>query len=65
MKYLFEGNYSIYMEVTFCDSKGDVRKGIDRIDVISDVVIDKVLSAYREYYIVLSWEICLVPKRSK
>lgn len=44
MKYLFEGNYSIYMEVTFCDSKGDVRKGIDRIDVISDVVIDKVLS---------------------
>nr|DAP90970.1 MAG TPA: hypothetical protein [Caudoviricetes sp.] len=65
MKYLFEGNYSIYMEVTFCDSKGDVRKGIDRIDVISDVVIDKVLSAYREYYIVLSWEICLIPKRSK
>lgn len=60
MKYLFEGNYSIYMEVTFCDSKGDVRKGIDRIEVI-----DKVLSAYREYYIVLSWEICLVPKRSK
>lgn len=56
MKYLFEGNYSIYMEVTFCDSKGDV---------ISDVVIDKVLSAYREYYIVLSWEICLIPKRSK
>lgn len=53
------------MEVTFCDSKGDVRKGIDRIDVISDVVIDKVLSAYREYYIVLSWEICLIPKRSK
>lgn len=65
MKYLFDGNYSIYMEVTFCDSKGDVRKGIDRIDVISDVVIDKVLSAYREYYIVLSWEICLIPKRSK
>lgn len=65
MKYLFEGNYSIYMEVTFCDSKGDVRKGIDRIDVISDVVIDKVLRAYREYYIVLSWEICLIPKRSK
>jgi hypothetical protein len=65
MKYIFEGNYSIYMEVTFCDSKGDVRKGIDRIDVISDVVIDKVLSAYREYYIVLSWEICLIPKRSK
>lgn len=65
MKYLFEGNYSIYVEVTFCDSKGDVRKGIDRIDVISDVVIDKVLSAYREYYIVLSWEICLTPKRSK
>lgn len=65
MKYLFEGNYSIYMEVTFCDSKGDVRKGIDRIDVIDDAVIDKVLSAYREYYIVLSWEICLIPKRSK
>lgn len=65
MKYLFEGNYSIYMEVTFCDSKGDVRKGIDRIEVIDDAVIDKVLRAYREYYIVLSWEICLVPKRSK
>lgn len=48
MKYLFEGNYSIYMEVTFCA-----------------VVIDKVLNAYREYYIVLSWEICLIPKRSK
>lgn len=65
MKYLFEGNYSIYMEVTFRDSKGDVRTGIDRIDVISDVVIDKVLRAYREYYIVLSWEIWLIPKRSK
>lgn len=62
MKYLFEGNYSIYMEVTFCDSKGDVRKGIDRIDVIDDAVIDKVLRAYREYYIVLSWEISLIPK---
>lgn len=52
-------DYSIYLEVTFCDSKGDVRKGID------DAVIDKVLSAYREYYIVLSCEICLIPKRSK
>lgn len=58
-------DYSIYLEVTFCDSKGDVRKGIDRIDVIDDAVIDKVLSAYREYYIVVSWEICLIPKRSK
>ena len=58
-------DYSIYLEVTFCDSKGDVRKGIDRIDVIDDAVIDKVLSAYREYYIVLSREICLIPKRSK
>lgn len=58
-------DYSIYLEVTFCDSKGDVRKGIDRIDVIDDAVIDKVLSAYREYYIVLSWEIYLIPKRSK
>lgn len=58
-------DYSIYLEVTFCDSKGDVRKGIDRIDVIDDAVIDKVLSAYREYYIVLSLEICLIPKRSK
>lgn len=58
-------DYSIYLEVTFCDSKGDVRKGIDRIDVIDDAVIDKVLSAYREYYIVLSCEICLIPKRSK
>lgn len=58
-------DYSIYLGVTFCDSKGDVRKGIDRIDVIDDAVIDKVLSAYREYYIVLSWEIWLIPKRSK
>lgn len=26
MKYLFEGNYSIYMEVTFCDSKETLEK---------------------------------------
>lgn len=65
MKYLFEGNYSIYMEVTYCDSKGDVKKGIDRIDLICDELIDRVLRAYREYYTVTSWEIWLVPKRSK
>lgn len=65
MKYLFEGNYSVYMEVTCCDSRGDVKRGIDRIDQICDEVIDKVLRAYKEYYIVLSWEILLVPKRSK
>lgn len=58
-----EGDYSIYIEVTCCDSKGDVKKGIDRLESISDDLIDRVLSAYREYYIVTSWEICLVPKR--
>lgn len=63
MKYLFEGNYSIYVEVTYCDSKGDVKKGIDRIDQISDELIERVLAAYKEYYIVISWEIRAVPKR--
>ena len=65
MKYLFEGNYSIYIEVTFCDSKGDVRKGIDRIEHISDDLIERVLSAYKEYYIVLFWEIRAIHKRHK
>lgn len=65
MKYLFEGNYSIYMEVTYCDSKGDVKKGLDRIDLICDELIYRVLSAYKEYYTVLLWEIWLVPKRYK
>lgn len=65
MKYLFECDYSIYIEVTFCDSKGDVRKGIDRIEQISDDLIEKVLSAYNEYYIVLFWEIRAIPKRYK
>lgn len=35
------------------------------IDSICDDLIDRVLRSYREYYIVISWEICLVPKRSK
>lgn len=65
MNYLFEGNYSIYMIVTCCDSKGDVNKGFDRIDQICDEVIDRVLRAYNEYYTVISWEIWLVPKRDK
>lgn len=60
-----EGDYSIYIKVTCCDSKGNVKKGIDRLDSISDDLIDRILRAYREYYIVTSWEICLVPKRSK
>lgn len=58
-------DYSIYLEVTCCDSKGDVKKGIDRIEQISDDLIDKVLRAYKEYYTVISWEIWLLPKRSK
>lgn len=45
--------------------KETLKKGIDRLDSISDDLIDRVLRAYREYYIVTSWEICLVPKRSK
>lgn len=65
MKYLFEGNYSIYMEVTYCDSKGDIKKGLDRIDLICDEEIYRALSAYKEYYTVLSWEIWVVPKRYK
>lgn len=58
-------DYSIYLEVTCCDSKGDVKKGIDRIAQFSDDLIDKVLRVYKEYYTVISWEIWLVPKRSK
>lgn len=60
-----EGGYSIYIEVTCCDSKGDVKKGIDRLEAISDDLIDRVLRAYQEYYTVIEWEICLVPKRYK
>lgn len=60
-----ERDYSIYIEVTCCDSKGNVKKGIDRLDSICDDLIDRVLRAYREYYIVISWNICLLPKRSK
>ena len=51
--------------MTCCDSKGNVKKGIDRLDSISDDLIDRVLRAYREYYIVTSWEICLVHKKEK
>lgn len=65
MNYLLECNYCIYIEVTFCDAKGDVRKGIDRIEQISDDLIERVLMAYKEYYIVLYWEIRAVPKRHK
>lgn len=65
MKYLFEDNYIIYVEVTYCDSKGDVKKGLDAINLICDELIYRVLSAYKEYYTVLSWEIWLVPKRYK
>lgn len=60
-----EEYYSIYIEVTCCDSKGYVKKGIDRLDGISDDLIDRVLSAYQEYYTVIAWEILLVPKRRK
>ena len=63
MNYLLECEYSIYLEVTCCDSNGDVKKGIDRIEQISDDLIDRVLAAYKEYYIVISWEIRAVPKR--
>lgn len=60
-----ERDYSIYIEVTCCDSKGYVKKGIDRLEVISDDLIDRVLRAYQEYYIVIAWEILLLPKKEK
>ena len=55
-----EGDYSIYIEVTCCNSKG-----IDRLEVISDDLIDRVLMAYQEYYTVIAWKILLVPKKEK
>lgn len=60
-----EGDYSIYIEVTYCDSKGDVKKGIDRLDSISDDLIGRVLRAYHKYYTVITWDIWLVPKKEK
>ena len=60
-----ELDYSIYIEVTCCDSKGNVKKGIDRLEVISDDLIDRVLMAYQEYYTVIAWEILLIPKKEK
>ena len=57
-------DYSIYLEVTCCDSKGNVKKGLDKIALVSDELIENILRAYREYYTVISWEIWLVPKRS-
>ena len=45
--------------------KDTLKKGIDRLDGISDDLIDRVLRAYQEYYTVIAWEICLVPKRRK
>ena len=41
------------------------KKGIDRLEVISDDLIDRVLMAYQEYYTVIAWEILLVPKKEK
>jgi len=58
-------DYSIYLEVTCCDSKGNVKKGLDKIELVNDELIEKFLRAYREYYTVITWEIRLVPKRSK
>lgn len=55
----------VYIEVTCCDSKGDVKKGIDRLESISDDLIGRVLRAYHEYYTVIAWEIWLVPKKEK
>lgn len=60
-----ECDYSIYIEVTCCDSKGAVNKGIDRLESISDDLIDRVLRAYQEYYTVISWDIWLVPKKGE
>lgn len=45
--------------------KETLKKGIDRLEAISDDLIDRVLRAYQEYYTVIEWEICLVPKRYK
>lgn len=60
-----EGDYNIYIEVTYFDSNGDVKKGIDRLEVISDDLIYRVLMVYQEYYKVISWKIRLVPKKEK
>lgn len=57
--------YSIYLKVTCCDSKGNVKKGLDKIELVNDELIEKILRAYEEYYTVITWEIWLVPKRSK
>lgn len=43
----------------------DTLKGIDRLEVISDDLIDRVLRAYQEYYTVIAWEILLLPKKEK
>lgn len=60
-----EGDYNIYIEVTYRDSNGDVKKGIDRLEVISDDLIERVLMVYQEYYTVIAWKIRLVPKKEK
>lgn len=65
MNWLYEGNYTIYIEVTCYDIEGNIKKGIDRLETICDELIDRVLRAYKEYYTVISWEIRIVPKRSK
>lgn len=57
--------YSIYLEVMCCDSKGNVKKGLDKIELVNDELIEKILRAYQEYYTVITWEIWLVPKHSK
>lgn len=56
-------DYSIYIEVTCCDSTGYIRKVIDKMPLIDDELIEKFLRKCRKYYTVITWEILLLPKR--
>lgn len=51
-------NYTIYIEVTCCDSKGNVKTAL-----VNDDSLENILSRFREYYTAISWKILLVPKR--
>lgn len=58
-------DYTIYLKVTRCDSKGNVKTGLDKIALVNNEVIENILSTYREYYTVISWEIWSLPKSYK
>lgn len=58
-------DYTIYLKVTCCDSKGNVKTGLDKIALVNNEVIENILSTYIEYYTVISWEIWSLPKSYK